>query len=529
MLRETVAAMTKPRQRRFNTAGPNNPRDCYTLPALRRLGNVRKWIDQTLYFVIHAPRQVGKTTAILTLAKELTEEGEYAAVVVSMEAGAPHREDIGAAELAMLEAWRIDVHASLPVDLQPPPWPMTSPGSRIMSALQAWTQACPRPLVVFIDEIDALEGVTLVSVLRQIRSAHKNRPEHFPHSLALIGMRNVRDYKLASGGADRSHSSSPFNIVAETLTLRNFTPDEVAELYAQHTAETGQVFTLEATARAYELTNGQPWLVNALARQIVEELAPDPAFAITVEHVDQARDNLVRRQDTHLDSLGERLQEPRVRRVIEPIMVGELFAVMSDDDRRYVLDLGLVRDVPGKPLEIANPIYREIIPRVLSTLAIQSIPVLKPVWLKSNGRMDFDALLQAFFEFWRRHGEPLLKSTPYHEAAPHLVLMAFLDRVSNGGGRVDREFAIGTGRMDLLLVRGPDQLPIEIKVWREDGEVDPIKDGLSQLDGYLERLGLPTGWLVIFDRRSKAAPLFERLQSSPATTPSGKSIVVIRA
>lgn len=521
--------MAKPRHRRFNTAGPNDPRDCYTLPALRRLGNIRDLIDQKLYFVIHAPRQVGKTTAILALAKELTAEGEYAAVVVSTEAGAAHREDIGAAELAMLEAWRIDVHASLPVDLQPPPWPMTSPGSRLMSGLQAWTEACPRPLVVFIDEIDALEGVTLVSVLRQIRSAHKNRPEHFPHSLALIGMRNVRDYKLASGGVDRSHSASPFNIVAKALTLRNFTHDEVAELYGQHTAETGQVFSIEAIDQAYELTNGQPWLVNALAREIVEELAPDPAVPITVEHVNHAKDILVRRQDTHLDSLGERLQEPRVRRVIEPIMVGEPFAIMVDDDRRYVLDLGLVREPPGKPLEVANPMYREIIPRVLSTLAIQSIPVLTPIWLKPNGRMDFDALLQAFLAFWRRHGEPLLKSTPYHEAAPHLVLMAFLDRVSNGGGRVDREFAIGTGRMDLLLVRGPDQLPIEIKVWRNDGDPDPLIEGLLQIDGYLERLALPMGWLVLFDRRSSAPALHARLNASTATTPSGKDIVVIRA
>ena len=521
--------MAKPRRRRFNTAGPNDPRKHYTLPALRRIANMRDLIDGENYFVIHAPRQVGKTTAILTLAKELTEEGQYAAVVVSAEMGVPMRQDIDAAELTILDAWRFAARISLPVELQPPPWPEAHPGARIRTALQAWADACPRPLVIFIDEIDALEGDTLMSVLRQLRDGHKYRPEHFPQSLALIGMRNVRDYKLASGGVDRSHSSSPFNIVANALTLRNFTHDEVAELYGQHTAETGQVFLPEAIARAYELTNGQPWLVNALAREIVEELAPDPAVAITVEHVDQAKDILVRRHDTHLDSLGERLQEPRVRRVIEPIMVGEHMANVPDDDQRYVVDLGIVRESAAAKLEIANPIYREIIPRVLSRTALRSIPDIHPIWLTPNGRMDFNALLQAFLAFWRRHGEPLLKSTPYHEAAPHLVLMAFLDRVSNGGGRVEREFAIGTGRMDLLLVRGPDQLPIEIKVWREDGDTDPLHEGLSQMDGYLERLALPTGWLVIFDRRPKAAPLAQRLQSSNATTTSGKDIVLIRA
>lgn len=39
-----------------------------------------------------------------------------------------------------------------------------------------------------------------------------------------------------------------------------------------------------------------------------------------------------------------------------------------------------------------------------------------------------------FLEFWRQHGEPLLKSSPYHEIPPHLVLMAFLHRVVNGSG-----------------------------------------------------------------------------------------------
>lgn len=521
--------MAKSRRRRFNTTGPNDPRTCYTLPALRRIGDMRRLIDDTLYFVIHAPRQVGKTTAILTLANELTAEGEYAAVVVSAETGVAMRNDVGAAELAMLDAWRSKARVRLPADLQPPSWPEANPGARIGAALQAWAMACPRPLVLFIDEIDALEGDTLVSVLRQIRDGYADRPAGFPHSLALIGMRNVRDYKLASGGIDRSHSSSPFNIVAKALTVRNFTQDEVAELYGQHTTETGQVFSPEAITKAYELTNGQPWLANALAREIVEELAPDPQTAITVEHVLQAKDNLIRRQDTHLDSLGERLQEARVRGVIEPIMVGELMVVMPDDDQRYVLDLGLVRESSVGRMEIANPIYREIIPRVLSRLTLRTLPSVQPIWLKPNGRMDFDALLQAFLAFWRRHGEPLLKSTPYHEAAPHLVLMAFLDRVSNGGGRVEREFALGTGRMDLLLVRGPDQLPIEIKVWRTDGDPDPLHEGLSQIDGYLARLGLPTGWLVLFDRRPRAAPLAERLQASNATTPDGKEIVVIRA
>lgn len=515
--------------RQFNVAGVNNPRDHYTLPALRRLPGVRALIDGKQYFVVHAPRQVGKTTALRTLAQELTAEGTYAAVLVSVETGVPFRDRVGVAEDAILGSWQDSAHARLPAAFQPPPWPDAPEGSRIRRALRAWAETCSPPFVVFIDEIDALEGETLLSILRQLRDGHADRPEHFPWSLAVIGMRNVRDYKLASGGANRTYSASPFNIATTALTLRNFTHDEVGELYAQHSAETGQVFLPDAVDRAFELSGGQPWLVNAIACQLVTVIVPDRGVPITPEHVDQAKEILIQRQDTHLDSLGERLREPRVRGVIEPIMTGTHLSEVPLDDRKLVMDLGLVRMNPDGGVQIANPIYEEIIVRVLSDSIRASIPPLRPIWLKSDGRIDFDALLQAFLTFWRQHGAPLLGSTPYHEFAPHLVLMSFLHRIVNGGGTIEREYAIGRGRMDLHVCKGQDQFAVEIKVWRTDGDADPLREGLEQIEEYLSGLKLDTGWLVIFDRRASAPPLSQRLGASTATTPRGKVVTVIRA
>ena len=155
-----------------------------------------------------------------------------------------------------------------------------------------------------IDEIDILQDETLISVLRQLRSGYPDRPQSFPHALALIGVRDMRDYKFASVGSERLNTASPFNIKIESLTLGNFTQADVAELYGQHTATTGQVFTPAAIQRAFDLTQGQPWLVNALARQMVEVLVPDPQDIIDIRHVNQAKEILIQRQDTHLDSLA---------------------------------------------------------------------------------------------------------------------------------------------------------------------------------------------------------------------------------
>ncbi|MBI3270064.1 MAG: ATP-binding protein [Planctomycetes bacterium] len=512
----------------FNTAGPCAPGRHYMLPAAARLADVLRLIDQEAYFVLHGPRQCGKTTTMLDLARQLTAGGRYAAVMLSVETGAAFPADAARSEGAILGSWRMACEHWLPSELQPPPWPQAEPGARLGAAISAWARAIPRPLVLFLDEIDALQDDGLVSVLRQLRGGYPQRPGGFPSSVALVGMRDVRDYKVAAGGSERLHSSSPFNIKLESLTLRHFTAEEVATLYSQHTRETGQVFTPEAVRCAFDLTGGQPWLVNALARQAVEVVAPDPARAIGRAELDRAKQLLIERQDTHLDSLAERLREPRVRRIIEPMLAGRTLGDVPRDDVQFVLDLGLCRMSPTGGLVIANPIYREVMPEVLAGTPMASLPVLTPNWLRPDGTLDPERLLAAFLAFWRQHGQPLLASAPYHEIAPHLVLMAFLHRVANAGGTLEREYAIGSGRMDLCLRHGEATVALELKVWR-DGEGDPLEEGLEQLDAYLGGLGLPSGWLVIFDRRGGRPPIRERTTSAPAATPGGRSVTVIRA
>jgi hypothetical protein len=299
-------------------------------------------------------------------------------------------------------------------------------------------------------------------------------------------------------------------------------------LYTQHTTETGQVFEPDAIALAYELTQGQPWLVNALAKEIIEEMEIEPTQSITVEAFRQAKDRLIARQDTHLDSLGERLREPRVRAIIEPMLAGQELGETPNDDRQFLVDLGLIRRDPQGGLVVANPIYREVIPRTLTGGTQDSLPLIAPTWLTSDGALDSDRLLDSFLIFWRQHGEPLLRSAAYHEIAPHIVLMAYLHRVVNGGGTIEREYAIGSDRMDLCLRYGQTTLGIELKVWR-DKRPDPLKRGLEQLDKYLARLGLETGWLVIFDRRIAQPSIEERTTTERATTSSGRIVTVIRA
>jgi tRNA A37 threonylcarbamoyladenosine biosynthesis protein TsaE len=517
--------------REFNTAGPCDQAKHYLVPPEPRLPQARGLIDGGSYFVLHAPRQSGKTTVLRALAQALTAEGTYAALHFSCETAEPAQDDYVAAQRALLGALRDAADDHLPPDLRPPPFPDVNDGRLLTAALRAWALTCTRPLVLFFDEIDALRGESLRSVLRQLRDGFLARPEAFPHSVVLCGLRDVRDYKVASGGQERLGTSSPFNIKVESLTLGTFTREQVKELYLQHTRETGQKWTKRAITLAHELSGGQPWLVNALAREIVEKMGHQGVIRSPLVH--KAKEQLIAARHTHLDSLVARLTEPRVKRVLEPLMAGEptLGDMQYNDDLAYVRDLGLV--APESPVRVANPIYREVMVRVMTDPYQEGI-VLDRAWYRlPSGRLSMGRVIHGFLHFWREHGDVLGQSATYHEVAPQLVLMAWLQRIVNGGGFVDREYGVGTGRID-VLVRWPvrarvwQREAIELKVWKPK-KADPLAAGLRQLDGYLDRLHLKTGTLVLFDRRPEAEPIEQRCHVTDGTTPSGRTVRVVRA
>jgi hypothetical protein len=372
--------------------------------------------------------------------------------------------------------------------------------------MKKFCKTLDKPLVILFDEADCLSGGTLISFLRQLRLGYVNRLlAPFVHSVALVGMRNIRDYAAKVRDERESlGSASPFNIATKAYTLKNFTNEEVAGLYRQHTDETGQVFESGAVDFIFEQTCGQPWLVNAIAREVVVEmLQSDHSKPITPALAKTAVQTIILRRDTHIDSLLERLKEERVRRIVEPMIAGEEFYDRLSDDFQYVTDLGLIK-IDKTAVLPANPIYAEVIIRTLSYEAQQKLEKERPDctiprYLK-DGLLDVNYLLADFQKFWRNNGEIWIERFQYKEAAPHLILQAFLQRVLNGGGHLIREMGVGRGRLDLGLVYDGQTYPIEVKLWKGDAA---YQKGLGQIARYSDALGRDEGWLVIFDQRKK--------------------------
>ncbi len=505
----------------FNTAGPVNCADHYCLPLLERfdLAEVLTLIEQKKYFVLHAPRQTGKTSALLALTAHLNRETSFRALYANLEVGQAAREDVTAAMRAVINEISSRARDFLDdpflKDISQAALQESGPHAVLGEVLTRWAEHSQRPIVLVLDEVDALVGDTLISLLRQLRAGYDKRPTHFPSTVVLCGVRDVRDYRIHSSRSQTIITGgSAFNIKAVSLRLGDFSQADTERLLWQHTAETGQVFTPEALALVWELTQGQPWLVNALAYETTFAMRAgrDRARPITADMILEAKENLVLRRETHLDQLIDKLKEARVRRVVAPMLQGaEMEAAVSEEDLRYVVDLGLIRRTDRGP-QIANPIYGEIIPRELTFITQLNLESrFDAAWyIRPNRQLDLPKLLGAFQQFFREHSESWMERFDYREAGPQLLLQAFLQRIVNGGGRVEREYGLGRGRTDLLVIwpisnpqssiTNSQRAVIELKMLHKSLE-QTIGEGLAQTWAYADRSGASEAHLVVFDRR----------------------------
>jgi hypothetical protein len=519
------------------------------LPVLSRLPNVPKLLEEELYFVLHAPRQSGKTTFLNTLTDTINSNSNYYALSCSLATLTDISDDYEAMKRIVsqinvaLDCSKVEAIQKLAGTFDSLP-AMAHPDAKVRKILNSICRSLDKELVAFFDEADCLSESPLITFLTQIRDGYNDRSgdpgTKFPKSLALAGMRNIKDYKTKVRPDEQSRAiASPFNIIEESLTLANFTIEEIKILYDQHTQATGQVFEPQAADRVWYWSEGQPWLVNALAKEAAAKILKNN-YSVSVKgsHIDQAAETLIKRRDTHIDSLLERLKEKRISRVLDSVFAGTKSEVPNDsDDRRYCLELGLVKENENKKLRPANAVCKEVMSRVIIDQIQFALDdkISNLEW--TDGQTIFiTKILQEFQKFWRLNSLsfPLritnldlissdsitlegidpdtlinnpnlssflkqikdLLSRKYDEAAYSFMLMAYLQKVVNGGALVHREFAEGRGAVDLAVVFKNHQYLIEVKLLGQK----TLEESLEQLAGYLDTSGEKEGWLVIFDR-----------------------------
>jgi predicted AAA+ superfamily ATPase len=233
------------------------------LPPEDRLvgAQLHRYIRDKLYWVLHAPRQTGKTTFLQSWMQQINSGTDATACYVSVERcqgiSDIERAIPGICEAITQWAWRYE--------LPQPPIGSEQPQSQLSAILQNWAALiAPKPLIVLFDEVDVLEGDALISFLRQLRDGFARRGVgKFPVSVALVGMRDLKDYITAAKGGIPTNPGSPFNIKEDSAVLSNFTQTDIEKLFAQRTEETRQDINRDALEYVYEQSRGQPWIVNS--------------------------------------------------------------------------------------------------------------------------------------------------------------------------------------------------------------------------------------------------------------------------
>jgi len=186
----------------------------------------------------------------------------------------------------------------------------------------------------------------------------------------------------------------------------------------------------------------------------------------------------------------------------------------------------LLREANGKIVP-SNPIYGEVIIRTLSSrsemqMNSQELPAAGAYII--NGKLDMNRLLSDFQQFWRQNSESWTKRYQYVEAAPHLTLQAFLQKIVNSGGKISREMAAGAGRLDLFIHYQGINYPIELKIRYSE---KTYIDGQQKLIKYMDKLGCSEGWLIVFDKRKK--PAWKKNIFGKTHIESGKTIHIVGA
>jgi hypothetical protein len=528
------------------------------LPPLARQPEVDEMIDGGFYFVLHAPRQSGKTTFLKSQVDKINSEGVYYALYCTLEL-IQGESDVSRAMDWITSVIKLALSVSNVEELTLltntfDTFTRNEPPIKIIYLFNSICSSLTKDLVVFFDEADCLAEGPLITFLRQIRVGYNNRQDgkktKFPRSMALVGMRDIRDYLSRIRPEAESHGvASPFNIKKDSLTLANFSLREIEVLYRQHAEATEfrQTFLDSALDRAWHWSEGQPWLVNALANEaVVKILKKDYQTPVTGAHIDQAAENLIQRRDVHIDSLLERLKEPRVYRIMDSVFAGTVSSGLDhSDDRKYCLDLGLVVSDGNGCLRPANSLYKEVMSRVITDQIQSAMDKLIDdrngfqAWTEGEGaemRLKMNTLLEEFQKFWRQHSlsfplrvkqldklnsESLISELnlqdsfeenitnlktvilrirhllehKYDEAAYSFILMSFLQRLVNGGALVLREYAQGRRSVDLCIIFNKRKYFLEMKIKGQK----KLEDSLDQLAGYLNAAQEKEGWLVIFD------------------------------
>ena len=499
--------------RKFSSYGPVHTEYEYYAP---RTELIQRTYDQLLsdqpvvtghYITIWAPRQTGKTWVTREVLFRLREEQPSFDVVKL------HLQDLSdqKTEAAVYRSIIARISQELDYTL-----PIPETQEEFVAAFSQ--KNLPKPLILILDEFDALQPEALRGVVAALRNIYTMRNQELDkttsektyrlHSVALIGVRSVLGVENASG--------SPFNI-QRSVHIPNLTEDEVAGMFLWYEEESSQKFAPGVIERVYYEMRGQPGLTCWLGELLTEtynryesEITMDDFEFAYAAAVDELPNNNI------VNIVSKAKQEQYKPLVLELYETTEKMSFRYGDPATNFLYMNGVVDreivqVGNKYrryLKFPNPFIQK---RLFNYFAHELYrnpgqlyaPLLDLSTIITPASLNIPALLHLYEEYLQKNRSWLFKSAPrraaderIYEAVYHFNLYMYLSKfMYSYDSTVLPEFPTGNGQIDLLIYHGGATYGLEVKSFANRAEYDKA---LVQAAKYAQHLNTPDIWLVLF-------------------------------
>jgi hypothetical protein len=474
--------------REFNTSGPCNPELHYTLKRDFLIADAMDKVMKGRYFTVFAPRQTGKTTLFQLLFNELDDSWIKPIHIRFASLKNCSREEFYNALMhkITIELQKHEVQTNV----------IITSANKIEVFFQDLHDQYAFKLLIVIDEFEGIPLCVLNEFMHALRDMYHQKEYHVLHSMMLVGVSTI---------AELVHTTaSPFN-VAEEIEVSYFTEAEINELIDQYVVESHQDFDRQVRKAIYKNTNGQPGLVNALCKYLVEKVPVEKqkcvgmdSFLPTLTHF------LTAKYDKNIINIVQKAYEKKEFLIRLLFKEERIPFTVDHPDISYLYANGVLNNVNGSA-EIIVPLYKK---RLIN--ALRPIYNGETTYYLTGIKESFDAiktidglniklLLQKYTDYIRRRGFLAFDTKNLKESAWHYSLDGYINfAIEELQGSTFIEVPTGRGRTDILIIYQKQKYIIETKIYTNNKR---YMNGKVQLAQYLKTEGLAEGFYVVFSQK----------------------------
>lgn len=488
--------------KKFNVTGLCVPEKHYMVDIKNKVREIKKMVEEGLYFTINRPRQYGKSTTMLEITKNL--QGEYIVIDTSFEGVGDaifDSEEKFCSEIFQIFADSVEFKSPELAKLLLKHREDVESFQDFSRAITKMIKILDKEVVLIIDEVDKSSGnrifMQFLGVLRNKYLSMNAGKDITFKSVILGGVHDIKNIKLQIRDDKDKTFNSPWNVAADFRVEMSFSAEEIETMLKDYVNETGSSMDIRLiAAEIRKFTNGYPYLVSRLCKNIDEYLDKN----WTLQGLEQSVKMTLKEKSTLFDDVIKNIENNgEIKATVHEILIEGRKVNYNPDAYEKGLMYGIFAERNGK-LVIHNKLFEERIYNYLieqqniRRIASRFTNIDENQFVEGKN-LNMEKVLLKFQEFM--YQEYREEDERFYETNGRLIFLAYLKPILNGGGFSFVEAQTRQNkRMDVVITYGSEKYVVELKIWNGDKYEEK---GIKQLVEYLDIQNLHTGYMVIFN------------------------------